>query len=246
MNLKLFAAIIFYLTFTTSCKVQKANITYENKDLRIQKVSKNTYIHTTYLKTKTFGNVPCNGMIATNRGEAIVFDTPTTDSVSAELIKWIQTKLDCKIKAVVVTHFHVDCLGGLREFHKRGIPSFSNQLTIDLAKTKDFAIPQNGFETDLELKIGNEKIICNYPGEGHTRDNIVGYFPKEKVLFGGCLVKSIGSGKGNLADANVKTWPKTIKNVKSKFSDLKFVIPGHGTFGGSELLNYTIDLFEKE
>lgn len=46
------------------------------------------------------------------------------------------------------------------------------------------------------------------------------------------------------ADANVKAWPTTIKNVKSTFPGATLIIPGHGDIGGQELLDYTIKLFE--
>ena len=63
-------------------------------------------------------------------------------------------------------------------------------------------------------------------------------------MFGGCLVKEVGAGKGNLEDANVATWPKTIRMLKAKYPDVKIVVPGHGKAGGAELLDYTVKLFE--
>src|SRR5690606_29001726 len=111
------------------------------------------------------------------------------------------------IKAVVSTHFHADCLGGLEEFHKRSIPSYAHNATIAFATEKKLSIPINGFEHLLELKVGDKSVIAEFVGEGHTKDNIIGYFPAENVLFGGCLIKEIGAGKGNLEDANILAWP---------------------------------------
>ncbi|MEZ4957420.1 MAG: hypothetical protein R2825_27935 [Saprospiraceae bacterium] len=97
---------------------------------------------------------------------------------------------------VVVTHFHDDCLGGLNEFHNKQIPSYTSFKTIELAKLEDNPEPLNGFDDYLELKVGNKKVINQFLGEGHTKDNIVSYFPAEKVLFGGCLIKTLGASKG--------------------------------------------------
>jgi len=217
---------------------------YQTEGLKIEQLTPHTYLHVSYLKTKSFGNVPCNGMIVTDGREAIVYDTPTNDSISNELINWIESNLKCKVKAVVTTHFHVDCLGGLAAFHKKGIASYANQHTIDLAKTNNEALPQNGFETSMELSVGNKKVVHDFLGEGHTKDNIVSYFPNEKVMFGGCLIKSLKSGKGNLADANVEEWANTVKKVKAKYPDALVVIPGHGKVGGIDLLDYTIEKFK--
>jgi len=163
-----------------------------------------------------------------------------------ELINWVENELHCKIKAIIPTHFHSDCLGGLEEFHKHGISSYANNETIKLTKSKNLVSPQNGFDNLLELNVGDKKITAEYFGEGHTRDNIIGYFPDEKVMFGGCLIKELGAGKGNLEDANTTAWPATVTKLKEKHPNTSLVIPGHGKSGGTDLLDYTIKLFGQQ
>ena len=175
-----------------------------------------------------------------------VFDTPPNDTASLQLINWIETKLKAKVKAIVVNHFHGDCLGGLNAFHQRGIPSYANQLTIELAMANGYAVPQNGFNGVLNLKIGGKTVENRFLGEGHSKDNIVSYVPSERVLFGGCMVKESDAGKGHLADANLGDWPKTVAKVKAQYPDARFVIPGHGKWGGKELLDYTMELFKAQ
>ena len=147
------------------------------------------------------------------------------------------------MKAVVATHFHSDCLGGINAFHKREIPSYANNQTIELAKSANVSFPQKGFDQSLEMKVGSKVILNEFFGEGHTKDNIVSYFPDDKVLFGGCLIKEEGAGKGYLGDANVNEWSITVKKIKSKFQNVQIVIPGHGKSGSQNLLDYTIELF---
>ncbi len=202
-------------------------------------------MHVSYLATKSFGKVACNGMVLIDDKEAIVFDTPTDDSVSLELIRWIEQDKKASVKAVVINHFHIDCLGGLQVFHERNIPSYANNLTIDLAKADDAILPQHGFDGSLELQVGKQTVINTHFGEGHTKDNLVSYVPQEEVLFGGCLIKSLKSGKGNLADANTDEWSNTVRKIKQAYPTLKHVIPGHGRFGGADLLDYTVAMFEK-
>ncbi len=40
-------------------------------------------------------------------------------------------------------------------------------------------------------------------------------------MFGGCLIKEEGAGKGNLAEANVEEWPNTVRKVKMKYPEVK-------------------------
>ncbi len=234
-----------------NCSAQKRHafkpkVVYKSGDLVITQVSQHAFEHTSFLQTQDFGNVPCNGLIVTNSKEAVIFDTPSNDTTSEELIKWITEKLQCRINAIIPTHFHNDCLGGLEAFHKHNIPSYANSKTIELAKENKYTVPKNGFSDSLILKVGAEYVTAKFPGEGHTRDNVVGYFPAENVMFGGCLIKEIGAGKGYLGDANVAAWPGTVERVKKEYPDVKIVIPGHGEYGGKKLLDYTIKLFKTQ
>lgn len=239
---------LFFLILTlAACKSsvkQESNTIYESEDLLIRKLSDKVYLHISYLNTQSFGKVSCNGMIVVDENEAIIFDTPTDDKASHELIEWISNTLESKTIGIVATHFHEDCLGGLNEFHKISIPSYANNSTIEFAKSNGSAVPQNGFDDSLALAVGNEEVYLEYFGEGHTKDNIIGYFPNEKIIFGGCLIKEIGTGKGNLEDANTEDWANSVRKIKNKYPDAKTIIPGHGELGGQELLDFTIDLFE--
>ena len=217
---------------------------YKSETLLINQISQHTYQHISFLDVKDFGKVPCNGMIVVCNNEAVVFDTPCYNETSFELINWITKSLNCKITAIIPTHYHVDNLGGLEEFHKCEIPSFANNKTIQIAKEYGYSVPENGFDKYMELKVGEEKIYIDFLGEGHTCDNIIGYFPMENIMFGGCLIKEYGSGKGNLEDANTIDWPETVREVKKKYPKVKKIIPGHGKTGGVDLLDYTINLFE--
>ena len=233
---------IFLLTLLAMLKVQAQQ--HHSENLEIKKLRNQVYLHVSYLQTESFGKVACNGMVVINQGKAVVFDTPTSTIGSLELIKWVKDVLKCKIIAIVPTHFHEDCLGGLEEFHKEKIPSYAYKQTIVKAKENGYTVPQNGFEERMELKLGKQKVYLEFFGEGHTRDNIIGYYPNEKTIFGGCLVKEVNASKGYIGDANVSAWPSTIVSIKTQLPKLELVIPGHGQPGGTELLVYTEQLFK--
>lgn len=216
---------------------------YKSRDLIVTQIAENSFEHTSFLQTDDFGNVPCNGLLVRNGDETIIFDTPTNDKSADELIQWVKETLHCKINAIIPTHFHNDCLGGLKAFNEQGIPSYAYFKTIELAKENNVVVPQNSFRDSLVLKVGREKIIVKFFGEGHTRDNVVGYFPSENIMFGGCLIKELDASKGYLGDANVADWSGTIEKVKKAYPDVRIIVPGHGAYGGKKLLDYTIDLF---
>ncbi len=218
---------------------------YKSENLIVKQISPNSFAHISFLQTQDFGNVPCNGLIVRNGNEVVVFDTPTNTGSSEELIKWITDTLHCKINAIIPTHFHNDCLAGLKAFDENEIPSYAYFKTIELARLNNLVVPKNSFSDSLVLKLGDEIIAARFFGEGHTKDNIVGYYPHENVLFGGCLVKELTANKGYLGDANTEAWPGTVEKLLKEYPDASIVVPGHGETGGRELLAYTINLFKK-
>lgn len=241
---------IFYILLIFGCKsvkpdLENPKIVYKSNNLIISKISKKVYVHTSFLETESFGRVPCNGMIVMDKNEAVIFDTTVDDLSSEELLNWISSEMSKKIVGVVATHFHNDCIGGLDAFHKSKIRSFGYSKTLEITKNNNLAIPTNGFDESIILNVGNKTVTAQYFGEGHTKDNIVGYFPYENVMFGGCLVKELNAGKGYLEDANTDDWSETVRKLKVKYPEVQVVIPGHGKIGGTMLLDYTISLFEK-
>jgi len=246
MKIAIKTLVVFVLIAMQSCaQKKKKNVVYKTETLVIEQITPTVFKHKTYLQTQDFGNVGCNGMIYITDNQALVFDTPTSDVVSKELIDWITENKKASVSGVVVNHFHRDCLGGLKGFHAQGIPSYASNLTIALAKTKNHTLPQNGFDGKLTLSLGAHKVITQFLGEGHTKDNTVSYVASEKVLYGGCMLKSLKASKGNLEDANVAAWSTTVANVKTTFPHIETVIPGHGKVGDAGLLDYTIELFKK-
>jgi metallo-beta-lactamase class B len=236
--------VYLLLLIISGCNTKNGNeYVYTSDELKIKPISDNAFMHISYLTTNDFGKVECNGMIYLSGSEAIVFDTPTNDKASAELIDWIEAK-KVNIKAVVATHFHNDCLGGLQQFHNNGTKSYANFKTIELADSANLEVlPQEGFNNHTEFKIGNETVYATFYGAGHTADNVVGYLPNEQVLFGGCLIKTMNASKGFLGDADTLAWTNTVDHLKRELPNIKIVIPGHGSHGGKELLDYTSELF---
>lgn len=240
-----------FLVGTAGCNSSKTDTfqpkeVYKSDDLIITQISGNAFEHTSFKQTNDFGNVPCNGLIVRNGGEVIIFDTPTNDQNAGELIQWVRETLQCKINAVIPTHFHDDCLGGLKAFDENDIPSYAYLRTTTLAKENNYTVPKNSFEDSIVLNVGNETVVAKFFGEGHTRDNVIGYFPAEHIMFGGCLIKELDAGKGYLGDANITDWSGTVEKIKKEYPNVAIVVPGHGDYGNKKLLDYTIELFRTQ
>src|SRR5690606_20125558 len=118
-NAPLISLILLLISCTNSSREQdqtaetKASLSLESavddtalfktENLLVRRLSENVYEHTSFLDTKDFGRVPCNGMLVVNGGEAVVCDTPANAESTGELISYITQELNSEIKAVVAT-----------------------------------------------------------------------------------------------------------------------------------------------
>lgn len=225
----------FTLVLLLSFKVFGQTINVSDK-LVLTQLTENTFIHTCENN---------NGLVFINDGQALIVSTPDSDIETQNLIDWVTKKQNAKIVAYVIDRWHPDAMEGLDIVHKNGIKSYSYELTRLIAEEKGLPIPQVGFDPKTEIQVGNKKVICHYLGEAHTKDGIVVWLPSEQILFGGNEIRNFNGWVGNIGDAILENWSETASKVKNEYGSAKIVVPGHGAYGGPELIDYTINLYEK-
>lgn len=214
-----------------------------NDEIELIHVKDSIYIHKTWFDFPGFGKFPSNGLVFIKNGKALLIDTPVTNDQTKILYEYLKNKMGAKISEVIVCHSHEDCLGGLDFLHSKEISSISCNLTKNKCEELKRSIPIHSFSETMISSFEGEGLILDHPGGGHTEDNIVVYFAKSKVLFGGCLVKENDSENlGNIKEAVTEEWDLTVQKVLDRYSDVEVIIPGHGEHGGKELLTHTIEL----
>jgi glyoxylase-like metal-dependent hydrolase (beta-lactamase superfamily II) len=215
---------------------------YANSEkIKITKLADNVYQHISYKVVEPWGKVGASGLVVVDGNDAYIIDTPWGQEPTEELISWINSK-GFVIKSTVVTHFHEDASSGIPLFNKSNIRTYATRKTNTLLSLKDKQQSSHEISNNtFELLKGTIEIF--YPGKGHTEDNIVVWLPKDKILFGGCFVKSIHSKNlGNIKDASIDIWPASIQKVINKYPNVETVVPGHGKVGDINLLMHTAKL----
>jgi metallo-beta-lactamase class B len=242
-TLLLLSLVLMHLTGTSQIKDESIKIC---KDLELIKISENAYIHVSYTVLPQYGRVSANGLIFINNHNAFIFDTPWTDSLTRVLISYLKERKGLNIRGFIPNHWHSDCMGGLGYLLSQNIESYANQKTIEIAGKEGLPLAAHGFQDSLRLFLDDKIIDCYFPGAAHSTDNIVIWIPSEKILFPGCMVKSLASTDlGNLADGDLTAYPATIDKLIEKYKTAEIVIPGHGKAGGLELLAHTRSLLQK-
>lgn len=229
----------FLLTITTHVSFATETI----PALKITMIEKDIYLHTSYMQVDGFGLVDSNGLVVIDGIEAHMIDTPWSVEDTEKLVNWIKAK-GFVLKDSISTHSHADRTAGIHFLNSIGIPTYASKLTNKLLKEAGEATATHSFEPNYWLV--KDKIQAYFPGEGHTKDNLVIWLPQSKILVGGCLVKSIeAKSLGYIDEANITAWPASIDKVINEFKSAKLVIPGHGELGNQSSLTHTKKLIQQ-
>jgi len=179
--------------------------------------------------------------------------TPETAKLLAGKIAGITKK---PITEVIDTNYHPDRAGGNAYFKSIGAKIISTEMTRDLMnKGWDGVVeathqamptypvlaailPDTAYPGNFAVQDGNVKAV--YLGPSHTPDGIFVYFPQEKVLYGGCILKE---QLGNLTYANIEEYPKTLRKLQRLNLGFTTIIAGHySPIHGPELIDQYIEL----
>ena len=247
MNNKSYILLIIGIITITFCNAQTGDRIVITDDIQLVRLQDSVFLHITFDEGENFGRFSSNGLIIIRNGHALMIDTPMDNEKTEKLVTYIQRSISAKLEKLISGHYHNDCLGGLAYLQSIGVESIANSMTIAKCKELELPVPSTAFTDSLIFDFYGDPIECRYFGAGHSFDNITVWLPHQKILFGGCLVKSANSRNlGNLSDAVVEDWDTTAKQVMLQYPDVKIVVPGHGPVGGSELLSHTIGLVVTE
>jgi glyoxylase-like metal-dependent hydrolase (beta-lactamase superfamily II) len=198
------------------------------------------------LETFVVGPLQCNCTLLGDEdaGEAIVIDPG--DEVSR--IYRRLADLGLKLKQILVTHGHIDHVGGALKLKQlTGAPIFLNENDLPLLKMMEEQAAWVGVPTpdvsapDVSLTDGLRVGLDRYPAEvlhtpGHTQGSICLHFEPLKMLIAGDTLFAGSIGRTDLPGGNPRQIIESIETRLLTLTDDTRVLPGHGpaTTIGSE------------
>ena len=202
------------------------------------------------LETFIVGPLQCNCTLLGDEdaAEAIVIDPG--DEVSR--IYRRLADLGLKLKQILVTHGHIDHVGGaLKLKHLTGAPIFLNENDLPLLKMMEEQAAWVGVPTpdvsapDVSLTDGLRVGLDRYPAEvlhtpGHTQGSVCLHFEPLKMVIAGDTLFAGSIGRTDLPGGNPRQIIESIETRLMPLADDTRVLPGHGpatTIGAERLHN---------
>ena len=208
---------------------------------RIEALADDVFLHTSYRDIKGYGVLDSNGLIVIDGDAAYLVDTPWSEEDTARLLAWL-TQRGYELKASVSTHWHDDRTAGIGLLNSKKIPTYASRLTNRVLREKELPLATHVFDSEV-FTLLEDRIELFYPGPGHSEDNIVAWLPRQKLLFGGCLLRAMGwKSAGNLSDANLGEWGNSIRRIENRYPEIHLVVPGHGEPGREQMMDHTFSI----
>jgi glyoxylase-like metal-dependent hydrolase (beta-lactamase superfamily II) len=190
------------------------------------------------LETFPVGPLQCNCTILGDEatGEAIVIDPG--DEVTRIHDRLVA--LGLKLKQILVTHAHIDHVGGaIRLKRLTGAPILLNENDLPLLQLMDQQAAWLGVPTpetappDERLCEGQQVGLESYPAQvihtpGHTQGSVCLYLIPLKMIFAGDTLFAGSIGRTDLPGGNFEQIINSIQSRLLRLPDETRVIPGHG------------------
>lgn len=184
------------------------------------------------------GPLQCNCSIVGDEstGEGMVIDPG--DDIQQVVARIEKHKL--KIKQIVITHAHIDHVGGAMKLRAlTGAPILLNQNDYGLLKMLDVQAAWLGMaspgKVDVEQSIGQADSVKvgNLAAQvmhtpGHTEGSICLYFAPEKKLIAGDTLFAGSIGRTDLPGGSFEKIMHSLHDRVLALPDETMVVPGHG------------------
>lgn len=199
-----------------------------------------------------------NSLVYVGLRYVTVIGATWTPDTARQLSEKIRDVTSLPVREVIDTSPDPEWSGGNVYWKKIGVIIVASDVTCDFLDKhwsetvadirKSFpdypdtplALPTVHHRSNFELQDGAIKAF--YLGPSHTDADVFVYFPREKVLDAGSILKE---HLGNMAKANVVEYPNTLRKLEALHLPIRTIISGHwSAIHGPELIAQYLQMLQ--
>ena len=194
---------------------------------------------------------PENSLVHVGTADVTIVGATWTPHTAALLHERIRAITPLPVARVLLTNYHHDRAGGTAYWRGIGAEVLATEHTARLlalhwdclvrdirATYPDYPVlpraqPTRTIAADERFEGGTIRLL--YLGPSHTEDGLFVWFPAQRVLYGGCILKE---QLGNVDSANLAEYPRTLRRLVALGLPFDCIVSGHWTpVHGPELID---------
>ena len=201
-----------------------------------------------------------NSVVYVGASHVTVVGATWTPATAKLLVARIREITPLPITEAIIVSPDPEWAGGSAYWKSIGARTFAAEITCSLLR-RDWArtvealrsshrpdypdlplvAPTDCRRGDFQLQDG--RVQAMFLGPSHTPGDVFVYFPDEKILDAGSILKE---QLGNMAAADAQEYPRTLARLKARHLDIDIVVSGHySPVHGPELIDHYLRLVEQ-
>lgn len=182
-----------------------------------------------------------------NDGGILVIDSQNP-AMAAACIEGLGAGAPRSIDFLVNTHHHGDHVGGNQTFQPvvgsivahDNSASWQRRVAEEAGNSASQAYPDTTFSDTWRETVGDETVVAQYYGAGHTSGDVVVTFERANVVhMGDLMFNRLHPFVDRSSGANIRSWIESLRRVAGEHDSGTMYVFGHGSTGvtgdGSDL-----------
>lgn len=244
-----FGLLLFgFAAFGQDLKTKQKEDTQEpialTKNLFVTNITLNTWFWTAYKNPE--GKPPAiNGLLHLTDSMVIGVNIPWRPQQVDQLAKFCLEKLQRRIGKVILTSFSPQRTQAMEAFKSHAVVFHGTLNNRTLSGLRNMPSPDQFFSKKQDIEIDGRLIQLYNIGPILAKDQVIVFFPDDKILYLGPLIKTPHAKLTGLSKNTLDRWEKALHKSQRLYPGSEYIIPARGPIRDQRAIAQTYILIRK-